>query len=59
MLMGLRAGEIVSRTVRDVDNGGRILWVDNTDEGFSPKTKASRRPVPMWTQVQPYLLERT
>lgn len=58
MLMGLRAGEIVSRTVRDVDNGGRILWVDNTEEGFSPKTKASRRPVPVWTEVQPYLLER-
>lgn len=58
MLMGLRAGEIVSRTVRDLDNGGRILWVDDTADGFSPKTEASRRPVPVWSEVQPYLIER-
>lgn len=58
MLMGLRAGEIVSRTVRDLDDGGRILWVDDTDQGFSPKTAAGRRPVPVWDEVRPYLSER-
>lgn len=59
MLMGLRAGEIVSRTVRDLDDGGRILWVDDTDHGFSPKTAAGRRPVSVWEEIQPYLLART
>lgn len=60
LLMGLRAGEIVSRTVRDVDDGGRILWVDdNLAMGFSPKTAASRRPVSVWEEVRGYLVART
>lgn len=59
MLMGLRASEIVSRTVRDLDDGGRILWIDDTEHGFSPKTEAGRRPVSVWEEVQPYLLART
>jgi hypothetical protein len=42
LLMGLRAGEVVSRTVRDLDSGGTILWVDAVDE-WTPKTTASRR----------------
>lgn len=58
MLMGLRAGEIVSRTVRDLDDGGCILWVDDNDSmAFSPKTEAGRRPVPVWDEVRPYLLD--
>ena len=60
LLMGLRAQEIVTRTARDLDDGGRILWVDANDQAkFSPKTKASRRPVPVWDEVRPYLSERT
>ncbi len=60
MLMGLRASEIVSRTVRDVDDDGRILWVDDNDSvGFSPKTEASKRPVQVWEEVRPYLLNRS
>lgn len=59
MLMGLRASEIVSRTVRDLDDGGRILWIDDTEHGFSPKTEAGRRPVTVWEEIRPYLLERT
>jgi integrase len=59
MLMGLRAGEIVSRTARDVDDEGRILWVDDNDAiAFTTKTKASKRPVPVWEEVQPHLLAR-
>lgn len=27
LLMGLRAGELVSRTPRDLDDGGRLLWI--------------------------------
>lgn len=35
LLMGLRAHEVVERVVRDVDGGGRILWVtkSKTDAG--------------------------
>lgn len=59
MLMGLRAGEIVSSTARDVDDEGRILWVeDNETAAFTTKTRASKRPVPVWEEVRPYLLTR-
>ncbi len=60
LLMGLRASEIVSRMVRDLDDGGRILWVDdNQAAAFSPKTHASRRPVGVWDEIMPYLIART
>lgn len=60
LLMGLRAQEIVTRTVRDLDDGGCILWVDDNEQAeFRPKTKASRRPVPVWEELRPYLSERT
>jgi len=43
LLMGLRAQEIVTRTVRDLDDGGRILWVDANDQvKFSPKRNTRR-----------------
>lgn len=59
LLMGLRAGEIVSRTVRDVDDAGRILWVDDNQAlAFSPKTAAGRRPVSVWEEVRGYLMAR-
>jgi integrase len=41
LLMGLRATEIVTRVVRDVDNEGTILWVS----GPGAKTDAGRRMV--------------
>jgi integrase len=37
LLMGLRASEVMGRTARDVDDGGRLLWID------SGKTDHSRR----------------
>lgn len=45
--LGLRAGEIVTRVARDVDDGGAVLWIDDA-EGWTPKSDKSRRarPVP-------------
>lgn len=41
--MGLRASEIASRTVRDLDDGGRILRVcNNTEIAFRTKTDKAR-----------------
>lgn len=57
MLMGLRASEIVTRTVRDLDRGGSVLWVDSVGE-WSPKTAASRRSVEIPVMMQPLLWER-
>jgi integrase len=37
LLLGARAGEIVLRQVRDVDDGGRLLWIPDS------KTQAGRR----------------
>ena len=37
LLMGLRAGEVLNRSARDVDRGGEILWID------SGKTRNARR----------------
>lgn len=39
LLLGLRAGEVVSRLVRDVDDEGRLFWVPDS------KTEAGRRKV--------------
>lgn len=49
LLMGLRAGEIVARTVRDLDNGGRLLWIPDA------KTEAGKRTVKVPKGLQPYL----
>ncbi len=57
LLMGLRASEIVTRTVRDLDRDGTILWVDAVED-WSPKTAASRRPVEVPAQLQPFLWDR-
>jgi hypothetical protein len=27
LLMGMRASEVVNRVTRDVDDGGRLLWI--------------------------------
>lgn len=51
LLMGLRAGEIVSRTVRDLDDEGRILWVTGkTNEESEP------RPVEVPEVLRPLLI---
>jgi integrase len=42
LLMGLRATELVTRVVRDVDDGCRVLWVDE-DGGAELKTESSER----------------
>lgn len=52
LLMGMRAGEIVSRTVRDLDDGGRLLWIPDA------KTEAGKRTVEIPEELQPYLLTR-
>ena len=60
LTMGMRAGEIVSRTVRDLDDGGRLLRVmPNEALGFLPKTERSKRAVPIPQVLQPLLLART
>lgn len=60
LAMGMRAGEIVSRTVRDLDDAGRLLRVEANDAlDFKPKTRASRRPVPVPSSLQPLLKART
>jgi integrase len=51
MLLGMRAGEVVSRVVRDVDDGGRRLWIPDS------KTEAGRRTLEVPELLQPLLLE--
>ena len=53
----MRASEIVTRTVRDVDDGGRILWVDAVGD-WETKTEASRRPIELPSELQPLVLAR-
>ena len=53
LLMGMRAGEIVARTVRDLDDGGKLLWIPDA------KTEAGKRPVEVPDELQPHLLART
>lgn len=53
LLMGMRAGEIVARTVRDLDDRGRMLWIPDA------KTEAGKRPIEVPDELQPYLLART
>ena len=49
LVMGMRASEIVSRVVRDLDDEGRLLWIPET------KTEAGRRTLPVPEFLQPYL----
>ncbi len=49
LLMGLRASEVVQRTVRDVDDDGRLLWIPDS------KTDAGRRRQQVPELLQPYL----
>jgi integrase len=50
LLMGMRAGEIISRVVRDLDDEGRLLWIPTS------KTEAGRRMLQVPDQLRPYLL---
>lgn len=52
LLCGLRAGEIVGLRVRDLDDGGRLLWV------ASAKTAAGVRQVAVPEELRGYLAER-
>lgn len=51
LLLGLRASEVVSRVVRDVDDNGRRLWIPDS------KTEAGRRTLEVPEVLQPLLLE--
>ena len=49
LLLGMRASEIVSRVVRDLDDGGRLLWIPHS------KTEAGRRTLQVPDQLRPFL----
>lgn len=49
LLMGLRCSEVVSRVVRDLDQGGKVLWIPDS------KTEAGKRTVKVPAMLQPYL----
>jgi integrase len=51
LFMGLRASEIVSRVVRDLDDGGALLWIP------ASKTKAGRRTLEVPAVLRPLLVE--
>ncbi len=46
LLMGMRAHEIVERTVRDLDDGGRLLWIPQS------KTRAGIRQIAVPSVLQ-------
>lgn len=50
LLLGMRATPIVTRTVRDLDDGGRLLHITNA------KTEAGNRVVVVPDLLRPYLL---
>ena len=50
LVMGLRAGEVVSRVVRDLDDGGQLLWIPDS------KTEAGKRTLQVPEILRPYLL---
>jgi integrase len=50
LLMGLRASEIITREVRDLDDDGRLLWIP------SAKTEAGRRTVEVPDVLRPCLV---
>lgn len=51
ILMGMRASEITNRVVRDVDDGGRVLWISRA------KTPKGNRHLKVPTVLQPPLVE--
>ncbi len=53
LLLGLRCSEVVERTVRDLDDGGRLLWIP------ASKTLAGRRTLEVPEILQPHLMALT
>lgn len=51
LLLGPRASEVSDRLVRDLDDGGRLLWIDRT------KTDAGSRRLIVPDELRPLLLE--
>jgi integrase len=51
LVMGMRASEIVSRVVRDLDDGGALLWIPDS------KTLAGRRKLQVPEFLQPHLVK--
>jgi integrase len=49
LLLGMRASEIVSRVVRDLDDDGRLLWIPDA------KTEAGKRTLRVPDMLRPYL----
>lgn len=49
LMLGLRVSEVIERVVRDVDDGGRVLWIPET------KTDAGRRTLQIPTELQPLI----
>lgn len=49
LLLGLRASEVTDRVVRDLDDGGKLLWIP------VGKTRRSRRTLEVPELVRPYL----
>jgi integrase len=50
LLMGMRCSEIVTRQVRDLDDGGKLLWITKS------KTDAGLRNLEVPEVLRPYLL---
>lgn len=57
LYLGLRAFEAISRDVRDVDDGGRLLWITDSAVG-ELKTKDSKRVLEVPEHLRPFLLAR-
>lgn len=53
LTMGLRCSEVVGCVVRDLDEAGRVLWIEES------KTAAGRRRVRVPDFLQPYLMALT
>jgi integrase len=51
LLLGMRASEIVTRVVRDLDDDGRLLWIPEA------KTEKGRRTLQIPELLRPYLRE--
>ncbi len=52
LVLGLRESEVLNRQVRDVDDGGRLLWIPDT------KTEAGRRTLEVPDEIVSLLLRQ-
>lgn len=58
LYLGVRVFEAISRDVRDVDDGGRLLWITDSAVG-DLKTQDSKRVLEVPEHLRPLLLART